>query len=65
VVTQVPKLKVVVAQVALGLKIICPFGTLYVKFPAADVMVIFEFWKKIVPPVDGIPLALKLALNQM
>ncbi|PWT86153.1 MAG: hypothetical protein C5B58_01915 [Acidobacteria bacterium] len=49
------------AQVALGLKIITPLGTLAEK--ALEVMV--EPLKLIVAPLLGIPLALILAVNQM
>jgi hypothetical protein len=54
-------LNVVVAQVALGLKIITPLGTVAVN--ALDVIV--EQLKLMVAPVDGIPLAWIWALNRM
>jgi hypothetical protein len=61
VVVHVLLLNVVVAQLAFGLKIITPFGT--VAANALDVMV--EQLKLIVAPEAGIPLALIWALNQM
>ena len=57
----VAALKVVVAQVALGLKVIIALGT--VTENALEVMV--EQLKLIVAPLRGIPLAVKFALNQM
>jgi len=61
VVVQVLLLNEVVAQVALGLKIITPLGTDAEN--ALDVMV--EQLKDIVAPELGIPLAWIWALNQM
>ena len=60
-VVQVLLLNVVVAQVAFGLKIITPLGT--VAENALEVMV--EQLKLIVAPEEGIPFALIWALNQM
>jgi hypothetical protein len=53
--------KLVTAHVALGEKVICALGTAKVVVPNS----IVELWKKMVAPVLGIPLAVKLALNQM
>jgi len=61
VVTHMPLVNVVVAQVALGLKVIIALGT--VTENALEVMV--EQLKLIVAPLRGIPLAVKFALNQM
>jgi hypothetical protein len=36
-----------------------------VKFPFLELIITVAFWEKMVAPVDGTPLAVKLALNQM
>jgi len=55
---------VVEAHTALGLKVIWAFGTVTLYVWSA-VKVIIDPVKEIVAPVLGIPLAVKLALNQM
>src|ERR1700719_3121234 len=65
VVVHCPPLNVVVAHVAFGSKMIFPAGAVKVTgLPFFGVTVTVEL-KKIVAPVEGTPLAEKLALNQM